>query len=990
MKILNGYAGCGKTVQLSQDVNNLINSNPDAKILILTSNKYKKDVLADLINKDDIEIATIDGFIFNLYKKTPENFSNKTISDSIASYIIQIISKELLQSNDKLKNLCKSKTFSRELYNLFTLFKVNRIDVKSLCEINASADISKNDKERFDIIINIYNKYCETLKNKNLKDFRDVIFSCIENFEKYVILKDTFKSKYEYLFVQGAEDLSELQKELIFKIFDNEKIYLYADFNATTQGYMGVNAGNEADITLSNPYRNEDILNRALFILGKKTVFSSKSNSVKYVKYPDFQAEIQDIAKDIIEKIKSGDNYSDFAILIRDNSVKQNIADELNKYNLPVSSAIYNEDFSFFKYDFLRFFDFCEILEKLGLENLKLSSLTNVSYKSRADFEIYAEQFNLLFQNILSEKFENKFLLEKFNLIKERTQEDFLLTSILRHFYLLEENEKTVLNSVINLLTKLYTHYQNKNYVEFAILLSDKADKTVDYNKFLAYFISKLASLSEYSVLLNDVPDNESIRELLDFTLDENIQEENKINILTFFKSKGREFKTVYIPSLIEDYFPKKVKTTHFISQVASDILSKNIQNKYQGFLSIIPDSKLEMKDEEKLLYVAMTRAKENLILSTHDFDNSKNTIPSSFFEQLILCDSENILKQDKKNEEDCISEVIKYEENNEEISKAEKDFVVSEDDILRLSASSIKDFLDCPKKYYYSKLLNLKSESSNSANYGTIVHAVFEVLLKNYIEKFSKDYFVELGDILFNSRINPQDAIDMGFDKEDIEKVINLDELTFQETKKNFYAAINNLESTGYFLEKPIKALCEEGFEIELPQIPNVIFSGFVDAIITYPNTTKLIDYKTSKDKKALKKVFNDDEVNFINLSGANQGLFSEYKAKTYQYQIPIYYLASKNSPLFKEWECNEIGYQYVRPKYKEKGSKTDLIDITEIEKYEEKIIDNINKYVVDEIRKRTAFEITPNEQTCKWCSFGEICNKCSEESEEGEGSND
>ena len=93
-------------------------------------------------------------------------------------------------------------------------------------------------------------------------------------------------------------------------------------------------------------------------------------------------------------------------------------------------------------------------------------------------------------------------------------------------------------------------------------------------------------------------------------------------------------------------------------------------------------------------------------------------------------------------------------------------------------------------------------------------MHAVFEVLLSEYLKDFSSQKAIELGDILFNSNINSQRAIEVGFKQKTIDELSQLDKLTFDEMKKNFLEIINQLEAHGYFVVEPTDAICEKKFK--------------------------------------------------------------------------------------------------------------------------------------------------------------------------------
>jgi RecB family exonuclease len=332
-------------------------------------------------------------------------------------------------------------------------------------------------------------------------------------------------------------------------------------------------------------------------------------------------------------------------------------------------------------------------------------------------------------------------------------------------------------------------------------------------------------------------------------------------------------------------------------------------------------------------------------------------------------------LKSFSKNKEDNVKEVC-FEKNEAGLKKNEEK-VINSDDTLYLSASSIQTFLQCPKKYYFRHILNLKEKSTFSASYGIMVHAIFELMLTKYIDEFSQEKVFELSEILFNIPNDREKALEIGFDERLVKDVYELSKLDLYEMKENFVDAITSLGKS-YFEERPENAVCETKFKFSIPELENVVFSGFIDLIAKYENGYRILDYKTGRDKTALKKLISDSGVEFLSEGGQSKGQFSAAKVKGYEYQVPLYYLACLNADELKDYreEIYDMGYQYVRPDYKNGGSKSDFIEAETVKKYKDKIIENIKKYVVDEIRSRTEFEACYNDFGCKYCSFGDICD--------------
>lgn len=962
------------------------------KLCVIFMNYDKSSSILKKIDENGIFTTSFEGFVRKILSKTSKTFTSQNISGFVATEVISSISKQFLSAHRILKNFTKSSSFPRELYNLFGMFKINEISSAELISACESVNISDDEKTRFKIIVQIYEKYTETLENNKFSDLRDVVLNCISELENNDLLKKSLAKNYDKIYVFGAENLSQIQLKLLKNIVNEDDLTLIGDKNAKIHTFMGANAfvfenSNEDTESLENTLFpvNKDIFARAIFMINplEGRYDFKKSKAIEYRLFSDFQDELDFISRKIIEGVKNGDNYSDYAILLRDNSMMKGIVDILQKYEIPVNGRLYSEDFENFKIKFERILMICDILQKIGAKNL--ATLEKLSPKSLVELEYYAEQLNLLTENFFSDILENKFVAEKLLSLQTRQRQRFLFSTIFDGLGFLSENDAQILKVELKKIENLYEFYKNGQIVQIVINTTNVAD--VDDENFHKFFAKFLSDLTEFSTLKNDVLKEKieikSILNLLQKDLSENLDTENKVNLLSIFKSSSKTFKHVYLPALSEGYFPKKAKSTYFISNDANEKISAQIRQKFPHFEKLILSVKDEWKDENSLLYVALTRAEEDILLSCHKFSDKKQVAPSSYFEELSFIDGENLVSNDIEK----IDTQIAKDEVIDTVSddKVEKFPVLSSDDKIWLSASSMTSFLKCPRKFYYTKLLGLKTQSSFSANYGTAVHAVFELIVSKYIEHFSKEKFLYLGEILFNVKNDRQALIDEGFDENKVvEELEKLSDLDIEEMRSDFLSAMDNLEEIGYFKEKPLEGLCEKHFEFELEEIPNVKFNGYIDAIIRYADGWRLVDYKTSKDKPKLSYLFSENGVNFCSETRAT---YNEANIKKYDYQIPLYYLACLNSPDLADFKENlsEVGYLYVRPKNSAKGdSWADFMHVSEIDNYKEKIVENIKTTVVDKIYSMNDFIPSPDEFACQYCDFSEYCNGKSKESEE------
>lgn len=982
MKIFNGNIGKLETSQIKVDLDNLL-SDANNSILLICMNSNNKKILSEIFNSSQLTIITFNELTNDIIKKNLLNVNVSRISDFIAIQIISSIMQEKFVSHKVMKNLCKSDYFARELYNLFGLFKVNNITYEDLSKILVDINISGDDKQRFKLVIEIYKTYQDKLEKDSLMDYKDIVIKCFDFLKDNKNLQLSYLHKYSHIFVENAQNLTTLQLNLIRMLGTEDNIFLYGDKNAQIQTFMGANAFVPEFYDYSRNIKNNDILKRALFIKNKM-LDSEKSDSIEYREYSDLQEEIDFIANDIISQVKNGHKYSEFVILLRDNSLKNTILELLDKYKIPTNIENYNEHFHLFKAHLIRILNLCEVLEKLDLKSFSVKDFLNIIPKSKVDFNLYIQQFNLLFANILNSEIENKFLIAKLEKTNENSIKKILYNTILENTDMFSICEKEIFENIEKELVAYYEYFKQGNYVNIISMLVKKLkSQEKNYNILVAKFLSNVVEICEFNKnSLNRKTSVKTILDILNSSFEEVETSKNAVNILNFVNCAGLNFYRVYIPSLIENYFPKKIKSTHFISDEANAKLSDAIKSLNPNFEKIILSQAEEVAREENLLYAGLLTAQNKVILSTHKFEQKKQVASSSFFEQLKYVDGQNYIdyKKDKKEVIDFEEEYIEKDVDNKE----EAECVIDKNKVLNLSASAISLFLNCPLRFYYKRLLGLKEESSFSANYGTLVHAIFELLFKKYLKEFSKQKVFELANVIFDVKNQAQNALKIGFCEDVVNSVLNVSQLELDEMYKYFIGAVEDLDAKNFFGHKIINAECEKSFAFNLDEIPNVTFIGKIDVILEKDNKKIIVDYKTGKNKSPLNYLFSEEGVNFVD--GHNN--FSLARIKKYDYQIPIYYFASQNAQeMEKHQDISEIGYQYVRPVSKNKdknGSISDFISIENAEMYKDKIIENLKEQVVDKIYDAKEFLPEINFMTCQNCGFKEVCSKSNGENDE------
>ena len=215
---------------------------------------------------------------------------------------------------------------------------------------------------------------------------------------------------------------------------------------------------------------------------------------------------------------------------------------------------------------------------------------------------------------------------------------------------------------------------------------------------------------------------------------------------------------------------------------------------------------------------------------------------------------------------------------------------------------------------------------------------------------------------------------------KDDIcELISQTDNLTLYQMEENFKNALENLKETDFF-ECPLdSAESEKSFNFEIPEIPNVLFKGRIDLISKHNDKYSIVDFKTGKDKKKPQEYYvSENGINYIKTLRNKEIGYDESLEKEYEWQLPIYFLATEYAPELQEYKgkIDEFYLHFIRPT-NAGGVKKDGVAHEQYLLVKNKLIENLKRTVIDKIRKTKTFEPQPEEFKCSYCPYNEICEK-------------
>lgn len=202
------------------------------------------------------------------------------------------------------------------------------------------------------------------------------------------------------------------------------------------------------------------------------------------------------------------------------------------------------------------------------------------------------------------------------------------------------------------------------------------------------------------------------------------------VQLMTIHSAKGLEFRVTIITSLEKDNFPMKNKDPkHEMDYVYPNdtyytpndclefkkILKEKDGNLIHDYISLEEEENMNDKEENRVLYVAMTRAADLLVLSTI------GKVPDQ-----IEWIREYTIPYDKSELEDV---TIKSEDEEPDTEP------------VVLNYSKYTQYISCPFKYDLGYNLGFRRSGMKAANLGTVFHEIMEMVNLKLIEGYEMSH---------------------------------------------------------------------------------------------------------------------------------------------------------------------------------------------------------------------------------------------------------
>jgi len=434
-----------------------------------------------------------------------------------------------------------------------------------------------------------------------------------------------------------------------------------------------------------------------------------------------------------------------------------------------------------------------------------------------------------------------------------------------------------------------FTCIKELEFYDLELELKEKKEKVSEhvYEKYI-HFIKVLEaeelSLKEWLFLW--------LKSLSKVTIDD--VRGGKITVMGVLETRGVNFDAVVIVDFNEGVVPASSSKDQFLNSQVRAFANLPTKNDREA---------LQKQYYKRLL----EEAKEVAII----YSTSDNKLPSKFLYELGL--KKAIQTEAELN--------LLYSQPSQLVEKL--DPVVDNFDAKSIvwSASRLKVFLECKRKYYYRYIENIKAKEDSELNEGAFLHLLLDHLFREHNSYDSKEYMQKNLNILLDKLLPFADA------------KTNYQKLLWKEKLKGFTVSqIKHFKLDWKVVER------EKEFQSE---IGGLKFKGRIDRIDQNTTDTLILDYKSGSTKEALKSK------NIETLTDLQMSIYHHILSKKYK-NINLAFIK-----LFENGKIEEI------TALKEKN-----------ERLEEVIVE------LKQTNKFTA-EKTDNLQKCKFCEFTLMCER-------------
>ncbi len=625
------------------------------------------------------------------------------------------------------------------------------------------------------IIKDFLNELHQYKKENEIYDFQDIALLSIKILEENEDVRIDIRDSFKEIMIDEYQDTNDIQEKFI-SLIENNNVYMVGDIKQSIYRFRNANPqifknkydkyamnDNGIKIDLVQNFRSRsEVLNNinevfklimdntiggAEYYESHQMVFGNNDynelgktdndydfeireyDNPKDSKYSDTEIEIFAIAKDIKEKIKSkyqvydkeikslrNIEYSDFVILM-DRSTNFDLYKKVFEY-VGIPLAIYKDNKLNDSDDIFILRNIINLIFKIA--NNEYDQEFRYAYTSIARSYLYEINDKEIFKTFVDDSFKET---EIYNTFKG------LATN------LVGQTVSSLLNEIIR-VTKMYEKFIKVGNIEEATV---RISKLLDIASNLSMLGYNIFTFREY---LNELLDSDE-----DMKYKTARSSANSVKIMTIHTSKGLEYNICYYSGLNKEFNIKDLNdrflydnrygiiTPYFDEGIGETFLKRLVKYHY------LED---EISEKIRLFYVALTRAREKMILFTPKKEEIINDLEDNMtidlnvrrgyksFSKILDSIKYKINKYYKEINIDDLGLTKEYLYNNAKLEE-----LVSNEEKIKVEEIHVDNWAVLKEEHFSKNLHELINiETKKNMEFGTLVHETLE-----YIDFINPDY---------------------------------------------------------------------------------------------------------------------------------------------------------------------------------------------------------------------------------------------------------
>jgi len=714
--------------------------------------------------------------------------------------------------------------------------------------------------------VNEYKNYSTKMATNNWYDYDDMIIWVLKAFRENEEILRKYQERYQYILVDEFQDTSGSQNELLkflLNYWEIPNVFVVGDDDQSIFKFQGANMKNILDfandyvsalhtVVLKHNYRsNQQILDISKALINNNNErltsqlkldkdlrashprFSELAIQPVIREYENPGKEVVDVAMQIKKLIEKGTPPNEIAVIYRNHSQVEELLQYLDVEKIAVNTkrkidvleqpfgekiitilrylamemdSSYSGDELLFEIMHYDFFGIAPIeVAKASIAVAKENYATASNNQPKTSLRRYVSEMRTPAQPGLFDTVQNvemKFLASNIDFLLKES-----VSVTLQQFFQQVIGKMGILRYIM--------HQQDKGtYMQmltsFFDFLKDESRKNPEI---------KLSDL----ILTIDLMKKNNIR----LSLNQMIFSEKGINFLTAHGSKGLEYEHVFFIGCDKKTWDSKGRNTGF---------------SYPDTLTQTKGDDIAQKEESRrLFYVALTRAKQCLMISYSSTDKNGKDQESSQFVGEILADTHLQVDRPQVNEDDMIGFYATQfnVDDKPKVELLDTNYINQLLQNYTLSVTHLNNYLDCPLRFYFQCLIRVPSGKSPSATFGQAVHWALNRTfkkLKEWGDEFppTEEFMKEFRWYMYRNRDS--------FTKEEFKLRLAYGEKIMPAYYEQNITHWNKVAVT----ERAIK-------NIEIQGVP---IKGNLDKIEFEGKNVTVIDYKTGKLKNAKDKL--------------------------------------------------------------------------------------------------------------------------------------